>query len=377
MRAVTIAAFQPESDNKFTTTAGAGGCGPLTMILFNYTTNRDNNFKLVAFCCALTVLFSHSFPLSGGPANILLFVPELGMTYGSIAVDILFIISGFFITRGFLNRRSSWQFLRSRLLRIYPGMLVATLFCVLVIGLVFTTRELSAYLFDEQTLKFIKRNTLLYSSVKFFLPEVFQGNPYSPAVVGSVWTLPYQLKAYMLLMVSVLLFQRFVGDIEQGVPRLIYIGLASGLIGLNIVDRIVNVVDADYLRLFAMFFTGSSCYLLRDRILLSYRRMGFVLLALFISYYLHTGLFYLVYALGIAYILMCIAYLPGGWVRRFNRQGDYSYGIYIYGFTMQQSIMAVAGELTPVQLFGYAAIATLSMAFLSWHLVEKQALKLK
>lgn len=345
------------------------------MILFNYTTNRDNNFKLIAFFCALTVMFSHSFPLSQGPASRLYFVPEMGMTYGSIAVDILFMISGFFITRGFLTRKSLWKFLRSRLLRIYPGMLVATLFSVLVVGLLFTTQEFSAYLYDEQTYKFIKRNTLLYSDIKFFLPEVFLANPYSPAVVGSIWTLPYQLKAYLSLVVTVLLIHRFLGDIEKGSARIAYIGLALVLIFLNIADRIYNVVDANYLRLFAMFFTGSSFYLMRDKIWLSYRWMAGILIALVISFHISSALFYVIYAFSGAYVLMCLAYLPGGRIRNFNTKGDYSYGIYIYGFTMQQTIMAIAGQLSPAQLFLYATLATFSMAFLSWHLIEKQALK--
>lgn len=345
------------------------------MILFNYTTNRDNNFKLIALVCALTVLFSHSFPLSRGSSNVLHFVSALGMTYGSIAVDILFTISGFFITRGFLTRKSVWKFLRSRILRIYPGMIVATLFCVFIVGLVFTSREFATYLFDEQTYKFLKRNMLLYSSVKFYLPEVFLSNPFPAAIVGSVWTLPYQLKAYLTLIVLVLLLNRLLGDIQKGYARMIYLSLALLVVLLNISDRIFNVVDMDALRLFAMFFTGSSFYLLRDKIILSYRWMTGLILFLLVCLNVNNGLFYVVYAFSMPYLLICLAYLPGGWVRGFNKNGDYSYGIYIYGFTMQQTIMAAMESLSQMQLFLSSAAATLCMAFLSWHLIEKQFLK--
>ena len=73
---------------------------------------------------------------------------------------------------------------------------------------------------------------------------------------------------------------------------------------------------------------------------------------------------------------MFVAYVPGGRVREFNRFGDYSFGIYIYGFTVQQSIMALA-DPGVTGLFLLAAPLTLVLAFLSWHGVEKHALRLR
>lgn len=65
-------------------------------------------------------------------------------------------------------------------------------------------------------------------------------------------------------------------------------------------------------------------------------------------------------------------------LRRVGRRNDYSYGVYIYAFVVQQ-VLAFAGVTKlglPVYL-GLSLLVTFAAAILSWHLVEKQALKLK
>ena len=326
---------------------------------------------------ALTVLFSHSFPLSQGPSTILYLVRDIGMTYGSTAVDVLFIISGFFITRGFITRKSLWGFVRSRILRIYPGIIFATLFCVFVVGLYFSNVGVAEYFDNEQTWKFVKRNMLLYSNVKYFLPGVFDNNPYSPAVVGAIWTLPYQLRAYASLILIGLFFQWILGDIEKGSAKIVYLLAVFIIVFLNVVNVAIDFAQVDFLRLMAMFYIGSSYYILRNIIVLSVGTAFSLLLLLGLSLLIEERLFYAIYAFSLPYFVMCLAYLPKGRIRRFNHFGDYSYGIYIYGTTMQQSIVAVVGELSVGLMFIYSCMVTLCMAYLSWHLVEKQFLKLR
>jgi peptidoglycan/LPS O-acetylase OafA/YrhL len=55
---------------------------------------------------------------------------------------------------------------------------------------------------------------------------------------------------------------------------------------------------------------------------------------------------------------------------------DYSYGTYLYGFPLQQSLIA-AGIADPWLLFATAAGLTLGCAALSWHAVERPCLALK
>jgi peptidoglycan/LPS O-acetylase OafA/YrhL len=58
--------------------------------------------------------------------------------------------------------------------------------------------------------------------------------------------------------------------------------------------------------------------------------------------------------------------------------GDYSYGIYLYGFVIQQAIIATVPQIQLwwLHLSLSAVIATLFAAF-SWHVIEKPILKLR
>ncbi|PJE28075.1 hypothetical protein CVM52_26265, partial [Pseudooceanicola lipolyticus] len=78
-----------------------------------------------------------------------------------------------------------------------------------------------------------------------------------------------------------------------------------------------------------------------------------------------------VLALSYAVFLAGFARLPA--LLRYNRLGDYSYGMYIYAFPLQQ-LAAHWGMLSPGQNIALALALTLPCAVLSWHLIEKPAL---
>ena len=71
-----------------------------------------------------------------------------------------------------------------------------------------------------------------------------------------------------------------------------------------------------------------------------------------------------------------LAYVPGGRVRGYNRVGDYSYGVYIYAFPVQQSVVALMPGVSPLALLAIALPITVLLAVASWHLVESPALGL-
>ena len=88
------------------------------------TPGRENNFNFLRYGLAILVLFAHSYPLSTGQE----FRYPNGSTapgLGWLAVNGFFAISGFLITGSWIASRSAGDFLRKRVLRIYPGYLVA------------------------------------------------------------------------------------------------------------------------------------------------------------------------------------------------------------------------------------------------------------
>jgi len=204
------------------------------MRLIDYDRSRSNNFNLIRFISALLVLYSHHFILTNTHTNAEPF-SNVGMTLGSIAVDIFFITSGLLITASYYSRASLLSFAHARVLRIYPALIVCVLFCILIVGTAYTTLSLSEYFSDPKTFKFLKRNSLLLNDITYALPGVFSENHVKNAINGSLWTLPYEVKMYAILPIPITLLDCFqcsllVQVFIYGETRSIYHGNSSACV---------------------------------------------------------------------------------------------------------------------------------------------------
>ena len=75
-------------------------------------------------------------------------------------------------------------------------------------------------------------------------------------------------------------------------------------------------------------------------------------------------------------VMPSCACTPG--LRRAGRFGDLSYGVYIYAFPVQQTLIWLYHDrLSWHTVLGLTLVVTLALAFASWHLVEKRALQWK
>jgi len=348
----------------------------------DFADTTDNNFNLIRLICAWFVIISHSYPLALGAENDTgdFLARLIGLPLSHLGVSIFFIISGFLIVRSAVMGSSLLSYTISRVIRIFPALIVAVLLSVLVLGPAVTSLSLEEYFSHQHTLSYLINNIWLFDGiVQYQLPGVFNGNPYPNAVNGSLWTLPIEIQMYVataigIFSIKVLFRKNYLLIYKTVVPFLtVVLVIICYQVPREWMISVAPVLP-DTLKLAATFGIGSSLYVLREYIPLK----ASILLALALFYPVAASLslmeFYI--TLLLAYGVFWLAYIPSGAVRHFNRLGDYSYGLYIYAFPIQQ-LLAHYTTLSVMEMLISTTFITLAVSVISWHFLEKPAISQK
>lgn len=328
--------------------------------------DRANHFNLLRMLAATGVLVSHAYPISLGPDAVQPLEAWLqGTTLGAVCVYVFFAISGYFITRSFAHSPSWSRFLAARALRLFPALLVVL--CVTVLASATLLSTAAPGLFWSEVPGYLASNLTLFR-LDYDLPGVFEANPYGVAINGSLWTLFYEVLCYMGVFLAGLL-----GILHRprafGSLLVVILALCLAMPALPVPDRLDTLAQ-----LGLPFTIGAGFWLLRDRLPLS----PLAALGLFgIAALTHgTPAFLPALTLALSYAIFVLGYWPSRIFESYNRLGDYSYGMYIYAFPIQQ-IVASNGVTDPLLNICLALPLTLLCAVLSWKLVERPALQLK
>src|SRR3954465_12311881 len=172
--------------------------------------SRENNFDWLRFLLAALVIFSHSFPPSGvGNQHEPLHRLTRGQaTFGEVAVDGFFIISGFLITWSWFNSANLRKFLWKRACRIYPAFIVVLLITIaIIIPLNMTNPRV---LLNRHELWRMAWGTISLKGYEH--PATFPNNSIH-AVNGSLWSIRFEVWCYIgvaLLGITGLLRRRIV-----------------------------------------------------------------------------------------------------------------------------------------------------------------------
>jgi peptidoglycan/LPS O-acetylase OafA/YrhL len=336
---------------------------------------RADNFLLLRLVAASLVIFGHSYRLCGTP-NTGDFVERAhlsaGVYTGSLAVDVFFVVSGFLIAGSYVNHGHLERFLRARFFRLVPAYAVCLLVSAFVLGSFVTRLPLGQYFQDPATYGYVTKNLRLQPDIQWSLPGVFEKNFYRNVVNGSIWSLPGEVCMYLWVAVlgvaTVLRRRRFANAVL----------LACLFVGRFFPAELPFVPAAVFVRPAGFFMAGIFCYVNRDRIPV---RTDLLLALVAVCVVAHrfaalASSFDYVFAATIVYGVMWFAYRPR--LGFYNSFGDYSYGVYLWGFPMQQLVVHLFGRPTRPSL-NFAASFPLALlcAIASWHLVERPALRLK
>ena len=329
---------------------------------------RDNNFQLIRLVAATSVVLFHSYALTDHWTDEPLWrrVPELN--FGALGVACFFVISGFLVTQSWLARERVIPFVAARVLRIYPALIAAVALTIALAG-ISSALDWGRFLADPQTLEYIVHVTPAWE-IRHRLPGAFPVNPIPHDVNGSLWTLPVELRLYVAILA--------VGAAGLLARRIAWFAALWVLLALSLwrPDWLPmlppDMATRDLVLLFAL---GSLACVWREAIPVSPAIAAIAILLVIVNpAELARGV---LFAPLLAYVVLVVAYHPRLVWPAFNRVGDYSYGVYVYAFPIQQTLVQRIPGIEPAPLFALALASTLVVAVLSWHWLEQPALGLK
>lgn len=330
----------------------------------------SNSVGVLRLVFAGCVLLSHSWDLLGRPANEpLAHFTNQGISFGSLGVDGFFIISGYLITKSWQTSRSSGDYLARRVLRIYPGFLVATVFCYLVV----VPLGSSSGLYGLGRIPVL--DGAIYALLLSAPPQisgVLGDVPVRGQIDGSMWTILIEFGCYL----AILALGR-VGLLRRAWPVL---AILVGVVGLAWLVSVGATPPNSSYRLFEDFAIGSAFFLCRSRIPRSVPialGSGLLFLGLTFAHGQLPAALQAAVPFAEAYLVFSVAAISVPLVEAFQRLGDFSYGIYLYAFPVQQLCLHFAGpSVPPLVVFVAGVVGTIPLAVASWYLVEQPALRL-
>jgi peptidoglycan/LPS O-acetylase OafA/YrhL len=336
-----------------------------TRLLVSGLGTRNNGLDLLRLFAACLVILGHSYAIVGSGVDPMLRWNGVEFS-GGFALHIFFFLSGLLVTYSYRSKPDIVHWLGSRVLRIFPGLFCCLVLTALVVGPLGSRLPARQYFSARETWDYFFGNLLLRNT-RYDLPGVFAHNV-SAAVNGPLWSLYIEVRLYLGIAILLWLFRRARREwVTLAIFALVIIGMAAPqwvfVFGENDNFAICS----------ALFLTGAVCALWSEKVVIS----GLWLAVLFLAAnkYVRTAGFTPLF-----FFFTCYCVLYFGYSRvlaRVRLPGDYSYGLYIYGWPVQQVIAEHFPQWPPLVNAGAAMAGAGCLAALSWHFVEKPCLAQK
>lgn len=331
---------------------------------FNIRANSLNSLRLLF---ATLVIVSHSWPVGGFGWD-----PRLGdFKLGEFSVAAFFVISGYLITGSRLNS-DLIPFFRARIVRIFPG------FWVCLIVTAFVAAPIAGAVRGGWSLGdaggYVVKNLTLVMK-QWTVGGTLEGAPWPQQWNGPLWTLMYEFACYVmvaiLFSIPALRGNRWA---VLAVFAVFTIGTSANHFGYY--PDNFNIMWMTIMGTY--FFAGATVFMFRDVIPASPWLMAGAVAVIVGLCALHAGMAYA--PLPIAYACIWVAArCPKLLVERIGSgTTDISYGMYVYGWVVQQLVVLIGlNEYGVAVMIAASVIGTIPFALASWYLVERPALKYK
>jgi peptidoglycan/LPS O-acetylase OafA/YrhL len=340
-------------------------------LLSGHEAPGSNSFSLLRLAAAAAVVVSHNFGILTGDLKADPVDAWTGFTLGKHAVHVFFVFSGLLITMSLVRRASLFEYARARALRIAPGLLACVLLTTFVLGPLVTVLPLAAYLSHAETAAYLVK-TLALVTGKAPLPGVFASAPIAGEVNLSLWTLKYEVLCYVLLALAAAL-----GALRSGHLRTALLGIVLLIAGSYLwPEGIAADTPLDNARRFLFCFSlGALAYLAREHVRYHWTMCMAALLATAVLYGTRFGVPVLL--LTTALLAIMLGMQRYGTVSALTDRYDLSYGVYVYGWPVGQTVLLLAPSIGLLAFQATTLGLSLLLGLASWVLVERPALQLK
>jgi peptidoglycan/LPS O-acetylase OafA/YrhL len=330
------------------------------------TGGRPAGFDYLRLGLSIGIVAYHSFVVCYGWNG----KPGLGFAPAAplcgFLVPAFFALSGFLVA-GSLQRNDLPSFLTLRALRIFPALCVEVILSAVVLGALFTTLPLHEYFMSPMFRAYFLN---ILGDIHFYLPGVFENLPDPNWVNLQLWTIPFELRCYIGLSLLALLRMHKRPMLYMAFVMAIWIApFAQAFVTHPF--HLGHGQSPGRLAVLSFLF-GVGLYNLRDRIPFSWT--GFTVAAVLCYVLLYSPATSGLASLPIAYVTVFLGLCNPP--RSFFVLGaDYSYGIYLYGFPIQQSIVFLLPDarIWYVNLVLSLIVVSCFAAF-SWHFIENPVL---
>lgn len=333
--------------------------------------NRSNNFDFLRLLFASLVIVSHSYPLTGKPEIIGVLTKEQ-LSLGSLSVDCFFIMSGYLIMTSLQRSKSPQGYMWKRLLRLYPAYIILLLLTMLFLPVIYQGRNI----FHEKTYWSYFPNSFSLYKIQYNVKGIFENNPYPKAINGSLWSLSYEFTMYIaLLLLFPLRKSKYLSCIVFGVFLLSFYSAITKTYFLENKIYKIFLQPNEFYQLCTYFMAGSSL------VFINFKKINFLWVRCLLFLVLIASLYFEVYKyispVFLPVLILLIGTSSSNYIRDIGKKiGDISYGVYIYGFIVQQTLMYYWGFGT-LKLMLASIVITYILAYGSWHLIEKKMLTYK
>ncbi|RCW67355.1 peptidoglycan/LPS O-acetylase OafA/YrhL [Pseudorhodoferax soli] len=282
---------------------------------------------------------------------------------GGMAVKFFFLLSGILVANSLIEKPFFFQYLTLRVFRLFPALVVCLFVTTFVVGPVLSTSTVATYFGDPAVYVYALRNLAL--SPQWELPGVFKQNP-SNVVNGSLWTLPVEFFCYLMLGVvgglGLLRNKFFAG--------FVFFALAAFLTYRPTAMQWFSLPTEAWM--FPLFFCmGGLLAVLKEYVWINFQTVFCLFLA---AALMHATPLYPA-LMSLAIFICALYFVSFKVVREIKLPGDFSYGIYLYGFVCQQVFKSIWPEQgVHWNQFGGVVFATI-LAVFSWYCIEAPSMR--